>query len=104
MSSPSWPPHCDITPEFEGLPCLDNRVGDLRFNLPVAVDPYNGTFIATSYGPACPQQAFDLPELSDLPEDTVNFIVNHIYQVFSPAAEDCELRILHCLSICPSVH
>ena len=65
------------------------------------MDPYSGTFTATSYGPACPQQAFDFPELSGLAGDTVDFIVNSIYQVISPAAEDCELVKLHCLSICP---
>lgn len=66
------------------------RTGNLRFNLPVAVDPYNGTHEVTAYGPACPQQAITLPDPAGLPDDAVNFIVNSIYQLISPSAEDCE--------------
>ncbi|RPD56081.1 carotenoid ester lipase precursor [Lentinus tigrinus ALCF2SS1-7] len=78
-----------VTSKFLGIPFGKAPVGDLRFNLPVAVDPYNGTHTATSFGPACPQQAFDFPELSGLAEDAVDFIVNSIYQVITPSAEDC---------------
>ncbi|KAI0718159.1 carotenoid ester lipase precursor [Cerioporus squamosus] len=78
-----------VANKFLGIPFGKAPVGDLRFNLPVAVDPYNGTHTATSYGPACPQQAFDFPELSGLAEDTVDFIVNSIFQIIEPSAEDC---------------
>ncbi|KAI0629975.1 carotenoid ester lipase precursor [Trametes polyzona] len=77
------------TTKFLGIPYAKAPVGDLRFNLPVAVDPYTGTHTATAFGPACPQQAinFDLP--SQLAEDAVNFIVNSIFQLVFPDDEDC---------------
>ncbi|KAI0754517.1 carotenoid ester lipase precursor [Daedaleopsis nitida] len=74
---------------FLGVPFGKAPVGDLRFNLPQPVDPYTGTQTVTAYGPACPQQAFDFPELSGLAEDTVDFIVNGIYNIVTPAGEDC---------------
>ncbi|EIW52423.1 carotenoid ester lipase precursor [Trametes versicolor FP-101664 SS1] len=77
------------TTKFLGIPFGKAPVGDLRFNLPVAVDPYTGTHTATAFGPSCPQQAinFDLP--SQLAEDAVNFIVNSIFQLVFPSDEDC---------------
>ncbi|RDX48880.1 carotenoid ester lipase precursor [Lentinus brumalis] len=78
-----------VASKFLGIPFGKAPVGDLRFNLPVAVEPYTGTHVATSFGPACPQQAFDFPELSGLAENATNFIVNSIFQVIEPSAEDC---------------
>ncbi|OJT12974.1 Lipase 4 [Trametes pubescens] len=77
------------TTKFLGIPFGKAPVGNLRFNLPVAVDPYTGTHTATAFGPSCPQQAinFDLP--SQLAEDAVNFIVNSIFQLVFPSDEDC---------------
>ncbi|KAI0787376.1 carotenoid ester lipase precursor [Fomes fomentarius] len=79
------------TNKFLGIPFGKAPVGNLRFNLPVAVDPYNGTQTVTSYGPGCPQQAFDFPQLDSLSlaGDAVEFIVNSVYYVISPSAEDC---------------
>ena len=65
-------------------------MGDLRFNLPVAVDAYTGTQTVTSFGPACPQQAFDFPTIPGLAGDVVDWFVNTIYNVITPSAEDCE--------------
>ncbi len=67
-------------------------VGDLRFNLPVAVDSYNGTRTVTSYGPGCPQQAFEFTQLDSLglAGDAVEYILNSLYNVVSPSAEDCK--------------
>ncbi|KAI0763529.1 carotenoid ester lipase precursor [Trametes elegans] len=77
------------TNKFLGIPFAKPPVGDLRFNLPVAVDPYTGTHTVTTFGPSCPQQAinFDLP--SELAEDAINFIVNSIFQLVFPSQEDC---------------
>ncbi|KAI8986130.1 carotenoid ester lipase precursor [Trametes punicea] len=77
------------TNRFLGIPFAKPPVRNLRFNLPVAVDPYTGTNTVTAFGPSCPQQAinFDLP--SGLASDTVDFIVNSIYQVIFPSDEDC---------------
>lgn len=77
-------------------------VGNLRFNLPVAVDPYNGTQTVTSYGPGCPQQAVDLPQPDSLglAADAIDYIVNSVYNVISPSAEDCkqDCSSPHCMT------
>ncbi|KAI0642945.1 carotenoid ester lipase precursor [Trametes meyenii] len=77
------------TNKFLGIPFAKAPVGDLRFNLPVAVDPYTGTHTVTAFGPSCPQQAIDFDLPSELAEDAVNFIVNSIFQLVFPAQEDC---------------
>ncbi|KAI0787378.1 carotenoid ester lipase precursor [Fomes fomentarius] len=79
------------TNKFLGIPFGKAPVGNLRFNLPVAVDPYNGTQTVTSYGPGCPQQAFDFPQLDSLGlgAAVIDYIVNSVYNVISPSAEDC---------------
>ncbi|KAJ8496267.1 hypothetical protein ONZ51_g1208 [Trametes cubensis] len=64
-------------------------VGDLRFSLPVAVDPYTGTHTVTAFGPSCPQQAIDLDFLSQLASEAVDFITNSIYGAVFPSSEDC---------------
>ncbi|KAI0754512.1 carotenoid ester lipase precursor [Daedaleopsis nitida] len=78
-----------VTNQFLGIPFAKPPVGDLRFNVPVAVDPYTGTHIATSYGPACPQQAIDFPRFYGVPPLVVDMIVNRLYKVMTPSAEDC---------------
>ena len=39
-----------------GLLMNTRRIGDLRFRLPVAYGPYNGTYNATAFGASCIQQ------------------------------------------------
>lgn len=65
------------------------RVGDLRFGLPVPVDPYTGSTQTTSFGAACPQQDIDLPLINGLAGDAIDFIVNTIYGAVFPDDEDC---------------
>ncbi|KAI0637477.1 carotenoid ester lipase precursor [Trametes polyzona] len=77
------------TTRFLGIPFAKAPVGDLRFNLPVPVDPYTGTHTATNFGPACPQQAINVDLPVQLAEATVNFITNSIFQVVTPNEEDC---------------
>lgn len=83
---------------------VHSSVGDLRFNLPVAVDSYNGTRTVTSYGPGCPQQAFDFPQLDSLglAGDAVEYILNSLYNVVSPSAEDCKRECSSSDSILPA--
>ena len=53
----------------------------------------------TKYGPACPQQAFDFPDLAPIVQDAVELVINGIYSALSPSAEDCEcanLRMIWC--------
>ncbi|KAJ3555359.1 hypothetical protein NM688_g2623 [Phlebia brevispora] len=74
---------------FLGIPFAQPPVGDLRFSLPVANDPYTGTNDATSFGSACPQQSVDLPLPPGLAADAVDFLTNTILDVISPSSEDC---------------
>ncbi|KAI0694775.1 carotenoid ester lipase precursor [Earliella scabrosa] len=78
-----------VTTQFLGIPYAKPPIGDLRFNLPVAVDPYAGSHTASAFGPACPQQAIEFPHFFGVPATTVDFIVNRMYKVVTPAAEDC---------------
>lgn len=71
-----------------------HRVGDLRFSLPVSVDPYKGSHDATSFGPACPQQEIDFPHFYGVPPLVVDMVVNRIYTVLTATAEDCETEKL----------
>ncbi|KAE9396133.1 alpha beta-hydrolase [Gymnopus androsaceus JB14] len=75
--------------EFLGIPFAEPPTGSLRFNLPQTIAPYNTSFSATEMGPSCPQQAIDLPDLSGLAAETVDFIVNSIYGFLFTSAEDC---------------
>ncbi|KAI0322091.1 carotenoid ester lipase precursor [Amylostereum chailletii] len=75
--------------KFLGIPFAQPPVGDLRFNLPKATDPYVGTHTVTSFGPACPQQALTLPLPAGLAQDAVDFVVNTIYGAVFPDDEDC---------------
>ncbi|KAH9932737.1 carotenoid ester lipase precursor [Epithele typhae] len=75
--------------KFLGIPFAKAPVGNLRFNLPAAVDPYNGTQTATAFGPACPQQALSLPVLSGVLSDAADTVVNGFLSLIEPSAEDC---------------
>ncbi|KAI0326234.1 carotenoid ester lipase precursor [Cubamyces sp. BRFM 1775] len=78
-----------ISNRFLGIPFAKPPVGDLRFNLPVAVDPYTGTHTVTAFGPSCPQQAINLDLPSQLASDAVDFILNSVYGIVFPSDEDC---------------
>ncbi|KAJ3887241.1 Alpha/Beta hydrolase protein [Lentinula edodes] len=77
------------TQEFLGIPFAQPPTGPLRFNLPQPVPSYNASFSATEMGPACPQQTIDLPILTGLAAETIDFIVNSIYGFVFPDDEDC---------------
>ncbi|KAF8318769.1 alpha/beta-hydrolase [Clavulina sp. PMI_390] len=79
--------------QFLGIPFAQPPVGNLRFALPVANSPYNGTYTVTSMGKACIQQALTLPLLSGLAADVIDDIVNSIFGAVYPDDEDCELPI-----------
>ncbi|KAJ7624440.1 carotenoid ester lipase precursor [Roridomyces roridus] len=80
------------TTSFLGIPFAFPPVGDLRFRLPVAHEPYNGSFNATTMSPACTQQALVYPDLTLLPFPLgveVNAILHSVYTVVTPDSEDC---------------
>jgi hypothetical protein len=72
----------------------DNRIhrtGDRRLRQPEPVEPYVGTHYVQEYGKSCPQQALTLPNPpnSELVK-AIGKIVNEVYEVATPADEDCE--------------
>ncbi|KAI0793055.1 carotenoid ester lipase precursor [Irpex lacteus] len=75
--------------KFLGIPFAKPPTGDLRFRQPVPSDPYAGTFQATSFGNACPQQAFKFDIPSQAVSDVVNEVINGFYDLITPASEDC---------------
>lgn len=85
FAQPPYVDRCHTHPIFTP----QNRTGNLRFQLPQTLPPYNASFSATAYGPACPQQAIALPLPSGLPAETIDYVTNSIYNVVTPSAEDC---------------
>ncbi|TFK48803.1 carotenoid ester lipase precursor [Heliocybe sulcata] len=76
--------------KFLGIPYAQPPTGNLRFNLPQAIPPYNGSHSATTFGNECPQQAITLPLVNGLAGDAIDFIVNSIFRaVTGPIGEDC---------------
>jgi len=75
--------------KFLGIPFALSPTGSRRFALPVANDPYNGTYSATSFGFACPQQAVTIPNLNGAVGDIVNYAVNQVFSAIYPQSEDC---------------
>ncbi|KIK69867.1 hypothetical protein GYMLUDRAFT_151725 [Collybiopsis luxurians FD-317 M1] len=89
--------------KFLGIPFGQPPVGPLRFNLPQPVAAYNTSFSATAFGPSCPQQSIDLPLISGLPAEAVDFIVNSVYGFIFPDDEDClSINVIKPSSATPS--
>jgi hypothetical protein len=65
-------------------------IGNLRYRLPQAIQPYTGNHLATAFGPACPQQNTNLPLPAGLPSSAINFLVNAGINAVFPDDEDCE--------------
>ncbi|KIK74538.1 hypothetical protein PAXRUDRAFT_19776 [Paxillus rubicundulus Ve08.2h10] len=76
--------------QFLGIPFAQPPTGNLRFQLPQSLPPYNTSFSATAYGPACPQQSGLLPSLSGLPAETLEYLAAINVSLASlPSGEDC---------------
>ncbi|PPQ98066.1 hypothetical protein CVT26_003292 [Gymnopilus dilepis] len=75
--------------QFLGIPFAQPPVGDLRLRLPQPNLPYNGTHLATTFGPACPQQQTGLPLPPGLASETIDLITNLGIDAIFPDSEDC---------------
>ncbi|KAF9448568.1 carotenoid ester lipase precursor [Macrolepiota fuliginosa MF-IS2] len=75
--------------QFLGIPFAQPPIGNLRYRLPQPIQPYNGSHLATAFGPACPQQNTNLPLPPGLPSQSINFLVNAGIGVIFPDSEDC---------------
>ena len=71
---------------------LTDRVGDLRFRLPQALDPYSGTYNATAFGLSCTQQAARVAIPNGIPQETVEFLTS--FNTSIPDSEDCEEAVV----------
>lgn len=64
-------------------------MGNLRFQLPQALPPYNTSFSALESGPACPQwEPATQSGPSGLPEETENYLASLLVNALT-SAEDC---------------
>ncbi|KAI0699098.1 carotenoid ester lipase precursor [Cytidiella melzeri] len=77
------------TNKFLGIPFAKPPIGDLRFSLPVANDPYTGTHQATSFGQTCPQQAFNVSTPDPVMSNVLNDVFNGFFTIVTPNGEDC---------------
>ncbi|KAF8970831.1 carotenoid ester lipase precursor [Flammula alnicola] len=75
--------------QFLGIPFAQPPIGDLRLRLPQPNLPYNGTHLATAFGPACPQQNINLPLPPGLASETIDMLTNLGVNAIFPFSEDC---------------
>ncbi|KAH6917979.1 carotenoid ester lipase [Coprinopsis sp. MPI-PUGE-AT-0042] len=69
---------------FNGIPFAEPP-----FNLPKPIGQYSGTYDASKYGPACPQQAISLPLVSGLVQEATDWIIESVFAAVFPDSEDC---------------
>ncbi|KAG5734615.1 Lipase 1 [Termitomyces sp. T112] len=79
----------DTLQKFLGIPFAQPPVGDLRFRPPQPIGPYVSDLSAIAFGPSCPQQKIELPIVSGLTAEVVDFLINSIYGTMFPDSEDC---------------
>ncbi|KAF8835930.1 alpha/beta-hydrolase [Paxillus ammoniavirescens] len=76
--------------EFLGIPFAQPPIGQLRFQLPQALPPYNASFSASAYGPACLQRSKEVPTPSDFPAEALDHLARFDSDIISAfASEDC---------------
>ncbi|KAF8845026.1 alpha/beta-hydrolase [Paxillus ammoniavirescens] len=75
--------------KFLGIPYAQPPTGGLRFQPTQPISSYSGNYTATEYGPACIQQAVDIPQsMYDAGHNVVKE-VEQVYTAASPSSEDC---------------
>jgi len=77
---------------FLGIPFAQPPMGDLRFRLPVANEPYNGTYDATVFGPSCIiQNITNIDPLANHVAQSVLQDFANRFQLVGGDSEDCLL-------------
>ncbi|KIJ19261.1 hypothetical protein PAXINDRAFT_167028 [Paxillus involutus ATCC 200175] len=75
--------------QFLGIPFAQPPTGNLRFQLPQSLPPYNTSFSATEYGPSCTQQAAQFTAPAGLPAETLDYLAGLSALAPLSTAEDC---------------
>ncbi|KAF9240616.1 Alpha/Beta hydrolase protein [Melanogaster broomeanus] len=75
--------------KFLGIPYAKAPTGGLRFQVTQPIPSYSGNYSATEYGPACIQQAVNIPQSMQDAGDQVVQAVEQVYTAASPTSEDC---------------
>ncbi|KAF9237743.1 Alpha/Beta hydrolase protein [Melanogaster broomeanus] len=75
--------------QFLGIPYAQPPIAGLRFQPTQPITLYNGSYSATEYGPACVQQAVDIPQSMYDAGDKVAQEVEQVYTAASSTSEDC---------------
>lgn len=74
---------------FFGIPYALPPVGKRRFRLPEPHSPYNGTYSAHAYGPACIQVPPDIASPPGVPARVIASIRGQLFSTLLPESEDC---------------
>ncbi|VDC07075.1 unnamed protein product [Peniophora sp. CBMAI 1063] len=74
---------------FRGIPFAQPPIGDLRLRLPVANDPYNGTYDATAFGASCIQQLSSDKNLTGLNPVAATILEGFLSDSNITDSEDC---------------
>ncbi|KAG0698814.1 Alpha/Beta hydrolase protein [Suillus ampliporus] len=72
-----------------GIPFALCPTGNLRFQLPQSIPPYNASYSATAYGFSCPQQAVTSPISPGLPPETIDYLTAMTNSNNNPSSQDC---------------
>ncbi|KZV69978.1 carotenoid ester lipase precursor [Peniophora sp. CONT] len=80
---------------FRGIPYAKPPVGDLRFRLPVANDPYNGTYNVTTFGASCIQQLANDTDPSGQNSTAIELLHNAINGYTVPVIDDEDCLIVN---------
>ncbi|PFH48025.1 hypothetical protein AMATHDRAFT_66371 [Amanita thiersii Skay4041] len=90
--------------KFLGIPYAQAPVGDLRFRPPMAIPAYTGIHDASRFGPACPQQEREVPDIPKAAQEVKDYLNFTLWQHTQPSSEDClTINVITPKSIVPGL-